>query len=228
MKLSDCSLEYGVVQDANDPKKMGRIKAVVPGKFDNSSMKVEDMLWCMPLTTAGHQRVSKPMEGQKIWILHDKNNEYEYWYLPAWETNTNTAVAQQDDDYDVLVSREGKGLGAQQYYSGKQGFVTRIGNNASFEINQAEEIVAQSNGAQLATKGGQCFIGKTNDVTHPAVLGDKLFQLLGDLSASLAQLQQYAMNSWTTSHLVPAIQQCRDAIDNTNREIQSNNVFVSK
>ena len=104
MKLSNCEIRPGVVVTADDPKKMGRIKAVVPGWFDNSSMNEEDMFWIAPFTSgSGYQRVSKCLEGQKVWVLHDSTNEYEYYYVTMWETNINTTAAQQDFDYDVLV-----------------------------------------------------------------------------------------------------------------------------
>ena len=81
MKLNNCEIRPGVVVTADDPKKMGRIKAVVPGWFNNASMHEEDMFWIAPFTSgSGYQRVSKCIEGQKVWVLHDSTNEYEYYY----------------------------------------------------------------------------------------------------------------------------------------------------
>ena len=51
MKLSNCEIRPGVVVTADDPKKMGRIKAVVPGWFNNASMHEEDMFWIAPFTS---------------------------------------------------------------------------------------------------------------------------------------------------------------------------------
>ena len=63
MKLSNCEIRPGVVVTADDPKKMGRIKAVVPGWFNNASMHEEDMFWIAPFTSgSGYQRVSKCIE----------------------------------------------------------------------------------------------------------------------------------------------------------------------
>lgn len=78
MKLSNCEIRPGVVVTADDPKKMGRIKAVVPGWFNNASMHEEDMFWIAPFTSgSGYQRVSKCIEGQK----------YGYCMIPQMNMN---------------------------------------------------------------------------------------------------------------------------------------------
>lgn len=219
----------GVVVTADDPKKMGRIKAVVPGWFDNSSMNEEDMFWISPFTSgSGYQRVSKCIEGQKVWVLHDSTNEYEYYYVTMWETNINTTAAQQDFDYDVLVSRSGKSVGAQMYYTGNQGFITRIGENAQSQINQSGDIENKSNGTEISIRGSKAFVGLSDKCKDPMVRGNKLYKLLSDLKAGLDELNNAAISNPYTSSLSSAILKCSKAISNTIDEMNSKTSFVSE
>lgn len=229
MKLNNCEILPGTIVIANDPKKMGRVKAVVPGWFDNSTMNEEDMFWIMPFTSgSGYQRVSKPIEGQKIWVLHDKTNEYEYYYLPMWETNINTTIAQQDFDYDVLVSRSGKSVGAQMYYTGKQGFVTRIGEHAQSTMSQNGNIENKSNGTEISIKGSRAYIGKENNCKDPIVRGNQLYKLLSDLKSGLDELNNLANSNPYCSNLCSGILKCSKAISDNLETLNSKTSFVSE
>lgn len=229
MKLSNCEILPGTIVTAEDPKKMGRVKAVVPGWFDNATMNEEDMFWIAPFTTgAGYQRVSKPLEGQKIWVLHDSTNEYEYYYLPMWETNINTTAAQQDFDYDVLVSRSGKSAGAQMFYTGQQGFVTRIGEHAQTQINQAGDIENKSNGIEMSVRGAKAYVGLEGKCEDPMVRGNQLYKILSDLKAGLDKLNNLVQVNPYCNNLCPGILQCSKAISDTIDTMNSKTSFVSE
>lgn len=201
MKLSNFELYAGCVIDANDPKHLSRVKASAPGLFDNSTMNVNDMFWINPFTSSGYQKVSKPQEGQKIWILRDTTNEYGYWYMPYPELNLNTTAAIQNDDTDVLVSRTGAGVGSQMYYNRDEGFVTRVSTSATSTMTSGGDIKNNSNGAQVSMTGGQVFIGHEKGDNHPMVYGDKLVDVLNSLKSNLSNLAMTAAGSWTTVHL---------------------------
>ena len=74
MTLSNCELIPSVIYDTNDPLKLGRIKCVVPGFIDNSTMSLENMPWVRPLDMGRHQSFSKPVKGFKVWVLINKAN----------------------------------------------------------------------------------------------------------------------------------------------------------
>lgn len=228
MKLNNCEILPGTVVSSDDPKKMGRIKAVVPGWFDTTSMDKESLFWIMPFTTGGYQRVSKCLEGQKVWVLHDSTNEYEYYYIPMFETNINTSVAQKDYDYDVLVSRSGRTVGAQMYYTGEQGFVTRIGEHSETSMNQSGDIQNRSNGAEMSIKQSKIYCGIEGKCSEPLVKGNKLYKLLSDLKTGLDELQQKAQSSCYTVNLCPAILKCSQAIADTLDDMNSKTVFTSE
>lgn len=226
MKLSDLDLYVGVVVDANDPKHLCRVKAVAPGLFDNSTMDINDMHWVHPFTAQGYQRVSKPMEGQKIWILNDKTNEYGYWYLPYPELNTNTTACVQSDDTDVIVSRSGAGVGNQMYYNRDEGFVTRTSTEGCQQLLPNGDIKNTSNGTVVSQEGGQVFVGEDKGAAHQMVLGDKLQELLGNLAKDLSNLSVKAGSFWATAGLASDFATASSNINNALQSILANKSFI--
>lgn len=226
MKFSDFELYQGVVVDANDPKHLCRVKAVAPGLFDNSTMNVNEMFWIYPFTGQGYQKVSKPSEGQKIWIINNTKNEYGYWWIPYPELNMNTTATIQNDDYDVLVSRSGAGVGSQMYYNRDDGFVTRINTSASTQISPSGNILQNSNGMQMSMKDGQVFFGTETGSNHPVVLGDKLVDVLNSLKQNLSNLALKASSSWTTVHLAEDLNKAVADLNKLTNPILAEKSFV--
>ena len=226
MKASDLELYVGVVVDADDPKHLCRVKAVAPGLFDNSTMDIEDMYWVHPFTAQGYQRVSKPVEGQKIWIINDTTNEYGYWYLPYPELNINTTACVQSDDTDVIVSRSGAGVGYQMYYNRDEGFVTRSSTEGCTQMLPNGDIKNTSNGSVVSQEGGQVFVGEKDGEAHQMVLGDKLVKLLGDLAKNLSNLSVKASSFWATAGLAQDFATASSEINNALQEIVANKSFI--
>lgn len=228
MNITDLQLIPGVVVDANDPKTLGRVKVVAPGFQDNSVMDVKDMYWSAPFSCNGYQRMSKPTEGMKVWLINNKKNRYESWFIPMWDLNQNTTVAiNGGDDYDVLVSRSGEGVGAQMYYNQKDGFTTAMKNNASMQMKPSCDVEIKSNGVEMSCTGANVMLGKQGEATHPAVQGDLLVQLLQNLAEKLANTAMIAGAQWTTAHLASPLNECVKAITDTVSTINSSRVFVS-
>lgn len=228
MKLSNCEILPGVVTVAKDPKCLGRIKATIAGKTNPDTMSDEDLPWIAPFVSFGYQRISKPMEGQKVWILHDNTNYYEYYWLPAWEVNSNTEGETTLQDYDIIVSRPGDGFGSQSFYSGDTGFVTRIGNNASTTMKMNGDIENVSGKAEVSIRGNKTYIGQKDTDYEPMVLGTQLVQLLRNLQQGFTALHTSAMSFWTTEALAPSIDQCSRAIGDLIDKITSETSHVSK
>lgn len=229
MNITSLDLFPGVVVDANDPKTLGRVKIVAAGFQDNSTMDVQDMYWSMPFSCNGYQRMSKPTEGMKVWVLNNKDNRYESWFIPMWDLNQNTTVAiNGGDDYDVLVSRSGEGLGAQMFYNQHDGFVTGMKNDATFTISPSCNIEAKSNGVEMSCTDGNVKLGTQEKCTHPAVQGDVLVELLQNLASKINYTASIAAGSWTTAHLSAPLNECVQAINNTVSKINSKKVFISE
>ncbi len=226
MKLSDFEIVEGVIVDANDPKHLGRVKGVAPGMFDNSTMNIGDMFWIYPFSSPGYQRASKPQQGQKIWILHNQANEYAYWYIPMAELNINTTATVQGDDYDVMVSRTGQGIGSQMYYNGDEGFVTRTGTTASTTMSPSGDITNISNKSQVSMKGGLVYVGGEEGNNHSMVLGDKLVELLKGLQTNISNLALKASSTWTTSHLAGDLNKMASDLQDAIQPILTSKAFI--
>lgn len=227
MKLANATLLPGVVTSAEDPQNLGRIKCIIAGVSNPDTMNQDHLPWCAPLTCFGNQRVSKPMEGAKVWVLHDEDNYYEYYYLPSWEVNGNTEDVTGDDSYDVLVSRPGEGFGSQQFYSDDKGFVTRIGNDLSTTMTKDGTIMNTDGNVELGITDSHCYAGAKDGSWEPMVLGDQLYKLLNDLSSKLNATGQTASSSCYTSHLSQPLMECAKAINNHIEQILSQNSLVN-
>ena len=227
MKLSNATLSPGVVTSIEDPQNLGRIKCIIAGATDPNTMNTDHLPWCAPLTCFGTQRLSKPIEGQKVWVLHDESNYYEYYYLPTWEVNGNTEILVGDEEYDILVSRPGEGFGSQQYYTQDQGFVTRIGNLIRTDV-QGDGTIAHTDGnVEMSIKDSHVYVGNTGGEYQPMVKGDTLYQLLSKLAESLSNLADIASKNIYTQSLVPGIISCHEAIGNSVNDILSQNGYIN-
>ena len=102
MKFSDAEILPAVVVDNKDPKNIGRIKVAIPGKWDTASICVQNLPWVMPLTQSGYQSFSKQTNGSKVWVINNKANLHEYWYIPMFDMNANTA-SDVDIDWDAIA-----------------------------------------------------------------------------------------------------------------------------
>lgn len=229
MNLSNVTLLPGVVVSADDPKNLGRVKCIIAGKSDPDTMNQDHLPWCAPFTCMGYQRVFKPMEGQKIWVLHDETNYYEYYWIPAWEVNSNTELMTPNSEYDVLVSRSGDGCGSQMFYDRQSGFMTRIGNVSYTNMTIGGDIINESNKVQMSVKGSHVHLGVTEKEgeEQPLVMGNDLVTLLNDLKKAFQGLQQKASSSPYTSALAPGFLECVNAIQN-NIDLLSNTCHTTK
>ena len=228
MELKNVKVIPGVVIDGEDPKRLGRIKCVANGEFDNATMKTEHMHWCKPFTCgSGYQNMSKPIKGQKIWLLHDSTNYYDYWYIPYWEPNQNTMSALKDD-YDVVVSRSGEGYGAQLFYNAQDGFIERIKNDGLIQMKPNCDILCQSNGAEVSIVGHEVQLGAIGGShEYKAVLGEVLRDILTDLEQAFGMLSG-ACTVWTVAPLRPGFDAAKQAISMHIKKLLSTKVFLSK
>ncbi len=106
MKLSECEILPGEIIEVEDPKHIGRVKASVPTWFDSSVMDKEALPWIYPFGMCGYQRFSKMEKGRKIWVLHNHENDLEYWYWPMFEEiDITKPIIDKYDSTEVLLGR---------------------------------------------------------------------------------------------------------------------------
>lgn len=153
MELKNCWMKPAVVVDDYDPLHIGRIKAVAAEVFDNSTMDIKAMYWAYPLTMSGSQSYSRMMNGQKVWLIHDETNYYEYWYIPYHEQFAVTDGEMADDPggwSDVLHARPLGGHNASISYNDVAGY-NEILRTANIQIGHDGKITLNSGGAKHCT-----------------------------------------------------------------------------
>ena len=185
MLLNNCELVPGVVTSAKDEQKLGRIKCVIPGVLDTSTMSEENLPWVYPLGMSHYQSFSKPIEGQKIWVLINKSNYNEYWYIPFHEQNTKTQEflenCNYDDNPEVMMCRDLGGKPSIDTYDDTNGFSRRIGDDIHMNMWPDGHIELLGNKLQVDLDGDIVKCGQKDGNYEPAVFGDKLVELLKQL-----------------------------------------------
>ena len=78
---SYCVIE-SVVEYVDDPLKIGRIQASIPGVIHHAPGQTEEkeaLPWIRPFKMYCYQTFTKPLQGQKVWILMNKSNYLEQY-----------------------------------------------------------------------------------------------------------------------------------------------------
>lgn len=189
--LSQFKLTIGVVLSHDDPDDLGRVKAYVPGLFTSKTMDTDAMPWIWPLKMWGYQSFSLQNQNTKIWVLILPDNPYGYFYMPFFEL---TAAAKEliSGETDIMMCRTTSNGTASSYYNKTDGIVSQIGN-AKLQVAANLDAGMYSNGSCVKIEGGKVTTGKQGDSGEPMVLGDKLKELLGNLSSGLNSVAQKMM-----------------------------------
>jgi len=188
MKLDKCEVLPGVVIDVEDPKHIGRVKAMVPTWFDADVMQKDALPWIYPAGMGGYQRFSKLENGRKIWVLHNKENDLEYWYWPMFEETDGTKqIVDPYDSTEVLLSRTCGEGSVYIYYNDSEGIVAKIGET-KINITTTNEIHITDSKSNIKIVGGIITIGKEGDSGEMTVMGETLQKALIDLGQKITNL----------------------------------------
>lgn len=230
MNLSDYEFFPGSIIKVDDPKYLGRVKAIVPTVFD-TSMNEEGLPWIYPFTMSGYQRFSKMKEGSKIWVLKNKTNYTEFWYIPMFELNEDTRNLNGGDDdvysdSEVLLSRNLGTMSVYVYFNKKDGIMIQYGDNNFININPDSEIILNAGDGKILISGNHVYVGD-GEKGEPAVLGNKLVTLLNELSGKLSEASSAAMGLYMPCPaLVTALAGASNAINSNVNKILCDNTSV--
>lgn len=203
MNLIDCNIRPGKVAQVVDTR--GCIKVYAPGLF--SEQDSPDLLPPVyPLGLQHYGQFSSLLEGDKVWILSNNGNSQQFFYIRynIIPTNIKMKLDNGDANVEVLFSREGKDGLAQIFFNDSEGIIISNGD-AIIKMNEdkillstpgvSRTIEISNNGISLGSEGGS---------SEPAVLGDKLVDVLDDIYNILNNINNNVTNSPYTAHLKPA------------------------
>lgn len=226
MTLGDFEIIPGVVVSNSDPKNQGRVKAVAPGMFDTTTMSEEDLFWINPFIMMGYQTFSKLEISSKIWILHNKNNYFEYWYLPMFEINEHAPAGSTETDSDVMLSRSIGGETVQLYFSRDDGFVIKIGAN-KVNLLPGGAFRVDANGAVIKANTDGITLSEKNAEIYAATKAEPLIALLTSLCNWLTASGTASLVSPFTAAMGASLLGCAVDVQSQLDKIKSNFVKIS-
>lgn len=105
MTLDAHKTYIGVVEDNNDPKKLGRCKVRVMDVFEN--LKVEDIPWAFPWKDLNGNGFNLPDKGKVVMVVFDQGNQNspEYIYADHYNVNLESKLKSlSEKDYTSMKS----------------------------------------------------------------------------------------------------------------------------
>ena len=165
--------------------------------------------------------------GNKVWLIINKENEEEYWYIPFHELQDHTRKAIGPDvSADVVFSRDVCGRVVQIYQNPDEGLVIRNGGE-TITLDNNGNIIAKTGDATVKIVGNNVYCGQDDSEWEPMVRGNKLCELLSQLSADLQELSTTAQSSPYTSSLVEPFRTASKNITDRMPDIKSQRANVS-
>lgn len=220
LRLADVRITCGVVLSHDDPENRGRVKAYVPGLFTDKTMDIDAMPWVWPFAMGGFQTFSLQNQTSKIWVIILPDNPFGYFYLPFFELSS-VSKSYISGDTDILLSRSGASGPVSVYYNNDDGIKASIGAS-KFQISQNLDTTMDSNSSRVSIEGGHVTVGKQGDGGEPMVLGQKMKDLLCNLSSGLNNVaQKMSSNPYVNAigaELANAVTQLNDDISTIQSE----------
>lgn len=226
ISLADVKIIPGVVLSHNDPKKMQRVKAFVPGLFDPKTMSIEAMPWIYPLCMNGFQSFSLQNSNTKIWVIILPDNPYGYFYLPFFELFPFTK-ANVIDETDILMSRKTSLGEATIHYNGSDGIMTKLGSSM-MNLRPDGKAILQSSGTDITINNGQIHVGVSNEDGEPMIMGDQLTTLLNNLKSGLQGVATKALGHPITMPVGQELMNVVSTLSNDINNIKSNTCHLTK
>ena len=177
MKVQNGKTYIGVVEDNNDPKKMGRVKVRVLDVFDNTPL--EDIPWANPWKDLSGDHFSLPDKGKVVTVVFE-------------DANTNNPEFIFSDHYNVNLEKKLSQLGESDYLSTKS---LIFDHKTQVYVNDAEglkldhkfnliNIKDKSIDINLKDNFGKINLGTANS-TQRTILGDNFLNWFDDFVSIL-------------------------------------------
>lgn len=212
--LNDYSIVESVVEYSDDPLCIGRVRASIPGVIEHTTTdNAEALPWIRPFKMYGYQTFSKPLQGQKIWVIGNNSNYNEFWWFPYFEPIDivqGYLNARYDDDPDVLHARDGYVSPVMSTWDCTQGYKWVIGEDY-IDFFPTREYKLKVNECNInITAGNVLQCGGDNSSAgeyEPAVMGHKCEKLRGNIQKACDAVATAAATCSTTVHLESSLKQ---------------------
>jgi len=182
----------GVVEDNNDPKRLGRCRIRVNNVFDE--LPVEDIPWSTPWKDLSGHEFDLPPVGKVMAVIFDNGNPYKPEYIYAKHFNANlekklTKVSEEDylsfssvhfDEMTQIYRNKSEGLKIDHEYTNIN--LDKNGNiNLNLRDNDAKVLIGSPDSAQAAILGTSFMAWMDTLVDN--LLGENGGPYLGNLGA---------------------------------------------
>lgn len=190
MELIDYYVIESVVDYDNDPLKIGRIKCTIPGVVHAGSTPEEGMPWIRCFKMGGYQTFTRPIKGQKVWVLISKTNYNEFWWFPfheAIDITKDYIEEYYDENCDVFHARHSGAGDCMMTYDDEQGYVTKIGDD-HINLTPRRECEINANSMTMEIKDNQVHLGKQGGPWSQVVIWQLTQQFLNKCAGYFAEL----------------------------------------
>jgi len=157
----------------------------------------------------GYQTFSRPIVGQKVWVLANKNNYNEFWWYPYHETTDlvqNYLNENYDNQPDVFNARETGSAQIMFTYDDKNGYKMSIGDDF-INLKPDSSAKIHCDNARVMLEGNKTYCGGGDDTGsyEPCVMGKKCKEMRNQLSIDFDALIELVLSKPWTMHLKPGI-----------------------
>lgn len=190
--LADYEFLPAVIVETDDPMKYGRIKVSALGAYNANNSSTAQLPWCYPFTMHGNNTYASYEKGSKVWLFRNTKRQDENWFIPMYEHHAMTQDFIDGSDPknkpEVISMRNNGGSQSSITYDHGSGYNISTGGSgggASINVGTCSSVTMSGGGSAVNTSGSGVTIGSPGEDEHPAVLGDKLSDLIYDILSAL-------------------------------------------
>ena len=190
--LADYEFLPAVIVETDDPMKYGRIKVSALGAYNANNSSTAQLPWCYPFTMHGNNTYASYEKGSKVWLFRNTKRQDENWFIPMYEHHAMTQdfidASDPKNKPEVISMRNNGGSKSSITYDHGGGYNISTGGSgggASINVGTCSSATMSGGGSAVNTSGSGVTIGSPGEDEHPAVLGDKLSDLIYDILSAL-------------------------------------------
>lgn len=190
--LADYEFLPAVIVETDDPLKYGRIKVSALGAYNANNSSIAQLPWCYPFMMQGNNTYASYEKGSKVWLLRNTKRQDENWFIPMYEQHAMTQQfvdgTNHNNKPEVISMRNNGGSQSSITYDHRGGYNISTGGSgggASVNVGTGSSATMSGGGSSVSTSGSGVTLGTPGEDEHPAVLGDKLSDLIYDILGAI-------------------------------------------